>query len=844
MNMDQKCNRGEVEFGGINYENDMYGDNTNASENADIDFLYSDTDTHPNEIAELYSYTEQSEFQLNSKAFDELMESFKIQPSWQKLNDVTRKSVVLKLLDQLELSDQPARIKAARCILYLAQGCFLEVQSDHEQQVWTRSNVMMMYQLGVFSAIVELLSLEMENTVTASVATRKMTVSLADSTDLRIILSILYIMTEVIWAEKQNPDSEYKNHVESFTSELNLPIAGELLTVKLFGMITRFCSGTAPHFPMKKVLLLLWKISLVGLGGIETLKKLKDQYREELNLAPVTEDTLEITKRMRSSSPPATTSDILDNRKRNHPFRRQNLIKQGSLNEQEQISMEMEAQQSENEEDASDFFSSYNDPTMDGGQKEAQYSPVMPIRNIERLPWTPKVRQKDIDQFLDATRNKFIGFTLPEDNQSLAGLPQPIHEGFRTLKQHIYVSLADVRIKREEEISRYPLLKIEGDIPINSVEILYQAILPNLPQYMIALLKILLAAAPTSKAKTESINIMADVLPEEMPMTVTQSTKLGIDVNRHKEIIVKAVSAILLLYLKHFKINHVYQFEFMSQHLVFANCIPLVLKFFNQHIMTYIGSKNSIPISDFPACILGEPPELTADSFVIGATATYSWRNIFSCINLLRVLNKLTKWKHSRIMMLVVFKSAPILKQTLKVRHAMMQLYVLKLLKMQTRYLGRQWRKSNMKTISAIYSKVRHRLNDDWAFGNDLDARPWDFQTEECSLRACVDRFNNRRYFTNTIGPNAANNQAPNAGNNNSAGNGDPNEYDPNLINCYMNEGLQEEPFNYAPGYGGWDENVELSDEFKQEYETWLQQEVYNTQINWDSLMSVTYDCQ
>lgn len=126
----------------------------------------------------------------------------------------------------------------------------------------------------------------------------------------------------------------------------------------------------------------------------------------------------------------------------------------------------------------------------------------------------------------------------------------------------------------------------------------------------------------------------------------------------------------------------------------------------------------SIPISDFPACILGEPPELTADSFVIGATATYSWRNIFSCINLLRVLNKLTKWKHSRIMMLVVFKSAPILKQTLKVRHAMMQLYVLKLLKMQTRYLGRQWRKSNMKTISAIYSKVRHRLNDDWAFGN------------------------------------------------------------------------------------------------------------------------------
>ena len=174
--------------------------------------------------------------------------------------------------------------------------------------------------------------------------------------------------------------------------------------------------------------------------------------------------------------------------------------------------------------------------------------------------------------------------------------------------------------------------------------------LPSLPQYMIALLKILLAAAPTSKAKTDSINIMTDVLPEEMPMTVMQSMKLGIDVNRHKEIIVKAVSAILLLLLKHFKINHVYQFEFMSQHLVFANCIPLVLKFFNQNIMAYIGSKNNIALLDFPSCVIGEQPELTAETLEVGDVSVFCWRNMASCINLLRVLNKLTKWKHSRIM--------------------------------------------------------------------------------------------------------------------------------------------------------------------------------------------------
>lgn len=48
-------------------------------------------------------------------------------------------------------------------------------------------------------------------------------------------------------------------------------------------------------------------------------------------------------------------------------------------------------------------------------------------------------------------------------------------------------------------------------------------------------------------------------MPEEMPCSMVQTMKLGFDINRHKEMIVKAVSAILLLLLKHLKVNHIYQ---------------------------------------------------------------------------------------------------------------------------------------------------------------------------------------------------------------------------------------------------------------------------------------------
>lgn len=59
------------------------------------------------------------------------------------------------------------------------------------------------------------------NSSATNIAMRKVAVSLADSVDLRVILSVLYIITEVIRAEAAAGSEDYKQIVKSFTNEIS-----------------------------------------------------------------------------------------------------------------------------------------------------------------------------------------------------------------------------------------------------------------------------------------------------------------------------------------------------------------------------------------------------------------------------------------------------------------------------------------------------------------------------------------------------------------------------------------------------------------------------------------------
>lgn len=84
------------------------------------------------------------------------------------------------------------------------------------------------------------------------------------------------------------------------------------------------------------------------------------------------------------------------------------------------------------------------------------------------------------------------------------------------------------------------------------------------------------------------------------------------------------------------------------------------------------------------------------------------------------------------------------------------------------------------------------------SFTADIDARPWDFQAEECTLRANIEAFNSRRY------------DKP-----------QDSEFAP-VDNCLQSVLGQR---------------LELPEDFHYSYELWLEREVFSQPIRWEELL-------
>ncbi|OBT56190.1 hypothetical protein VE04_04063 [Pseudogymnoascus sp. 24MN13] len=233
---------------------------------------------------------------------------------------------------------------------------------------------------------------------------------------------------------------------------------------------------------------------------------------------------------------------------------------------------------------------------------------------------------------------------------------------------------------------------------------------------------------------------------------------------RQREITLKAVSGILLVLLKWFKVSYILKFEYLTQLLLDSNYLPLILKLFAHQDVDKLVDTDSdrAALSFFTYCNKSSkhpgtpPPAENSESEDDAAPppikrnrlspTNYSWRNFYSAITLLRVMQKICKGKAHRNLLLVQYKSSNIIKKALKVPQHELRLYTLKLFKSQVPYCGRKWRQGNMRVITAVYLHCRPDLRDEWLSGSDVDGDMEEALPLEQALRSLTHWGNVRRY--------------------------------------------------------------------------------------------------
>ncbi|KAL3458699.1 hypothetical protein BJX64DRAFT_219347 [Aspergillus heterothallicus] len=307
-------------------------------------------------------------------------------------------------------------------------------------------------------------------------------------------------------------------------------------------------------------------------------------------------------------------------------------------------------------------------------------------------------------------------------------------------------------------------------------------------------------AAPTS----ESFNGNGVSFNNEAEDLNCDATIDEIDNIRLREITGKAISGSLLLLIKWFKRSHILKFEYMTQLLLDSNYLPLILKMFaHQDVDQAVAQRTDRDeLGFFHFCHIhsDQPPDVSTDledsedeavpppiarhrqenhpgegfpgeddeasqGFAPGShrpevdelgyptapppnepITTFSFRNFFSAINYLHIMQKITRDKAHRCLLLVQYKSSTILRKGLKIPDPHLRFYTLKLFKSQVPYCGRKWRQGNMRVITAIYLYCRPELRDDWLAGSDIDAEIEEALPLEQALRGLTHWWHLRRY--------------------------------------------------------------------------------------------------
>ncbi|KAJ2957219.1 hypothetical protein NQZ79_g7035 [Umbelopsis isabellina] len=645
------------------------------------DFVYGETDDNDIEINEFFNYNEVPGFHEYQSLFDERKPE-----EWSSMNHLRKRNYVFHLLNDLEHSVQQVRLDAGKQLLYIAQGefgdaevlhCTGDDRVNHLRKI--KENNSLLQECGALAIIYTVLRKACEEHDRQSHLS-----NLQDTNEeIGISLTIMYMLLETLRGEA------------SLFSDLEC--LDPPLLVFLFGLMSQLREKNLKMFPVKKLLLVVWKAILASFGGQDDVDRIRNTIRKAFQLPAV---------KLNESQTRSTPQDL-------HTFTQEVVqkyptytgpsypehVEKPELIKPTAALTAMLGSNGNIQGNVSDVPKGHlgTGKIINLGQQSKRQSSTLLSQNVQKEP-----------------------FILPFSSWDMS-VPKSIQEAGEMYSRHMYVSLATLQILKERErvlrksvisndadgfefILRFkdemadlesehedPALtaeKKEAARRLDMVEALYtifestfivdslfqKSIVPNLQNIIIVLLKLLLATVTANNGtSTSTNNPNNEKVPDRGALSAdgaepTHKTDADeVDAKRNKEITSKAVSAILVLLLRWTKLSHVLKYENVSQLLVDSGCLLLILKILGLQDMAVTLSEqpdnqeknffnywsiqrrkqineNNVhePIPDMPAMKYRHT----------------NWRNMFWCINFLRIMQKLTKRKTHRIMLLVQYKSS------------------------------------------------------------------------------------------------------------------------------------------------------------------------------------------
>ncbi|KAJ3234231.1 Factor arrest protein 11 [Chytriomyces hyalinus] len=568
--------------------------------------------------------------------------------------------------------------------------------------------------------------------------------------------------------------------------------------IELFEIVSVLAEGNRKLYPVKKLLLLLWKVLLVTVGNSEALKELKNAGRAREGLPPAPQDTyakatpqdfhnfnLLTTQKYPAYFTPSI-SDLKSPALIPDPL--SSVARRAIINPLPPPSSNAAATSLQGS--SANAASNSNPLSNDGGLSSSVItSTIQPVASDSLLPCA-------FEESLDLLYKKmYIGLRevqISREIVELEGVKRRAAEGVAsgtgaggfdfpstgggvTWRDTAYKGQIDLGLQRVEELYRYLSPNITIHIGM-LIRLLYYV---NLGNELNSKNENSLEKVPSPLTDDQVSSVDASASSQEDAKSKHQDALEAADVIRHREMVTKAISGILLILLKSIKCDDVLKFEYICQLLVDNNCAILILKmlsiWFQNPVQAAMAATTTGGAGTHPersdslspaAAISGanllkerdDPKELNFFDAILGTTSVTtsqspkdpqtlkgSWRNFFTTINLLRILQKITKRKTHRVMALVQWKASAVLKRIIKVPNARLQTYALKLLKSQIPLLGKKWRSSNMKVITSIYLHLRPNLVEEYLSG-DSDTDADEALTQEQYLRSLIACFHHRVY--------------------------------------------------------------------------------------------------